>query len=123
MTRSEAKQGLLSVPVVADALDRDQVAEVVARANPDVIVHQLTAIPDTLDMRHFERAFAPTNRLRTVGTDNLLSAGEAVAWGVRGAEPHRRLRAHGRPRQTRKRPVRPRARPRDAPEPGGDPSP
>src|SRR6266513_218005 len=85
MTRSESKQALLhqlgAVPVLADALDFDQVAEAVARARPDVIVHQLTAIPANLDMRHFDREFAVTNRLRTEGTDHLLSAGQAV--GVR----------------------------------------
>jgi nucleoside-diphosphate-sugar epimerase len=70
-----------AVPVVADALDPDQLAEAVARARPDVIVHQLTAIPAGLDMRHFDRDFALTNRLRTEGTDHLLSAGQAV--GVR----------------------------------------
>jgi nucleoside-diphosphate-sugar epimerase len=84
MTRSESKQGMLSqlgaVPVVADALDPDQVAEAVGKAMPDVIVHQLTAI-GLLDMRHFDRSFAPTNRLRTESTDYLLSAGQAV--GVR----------------------------------------
>jgi nucleoside-diphosphate-sugar epimerase len=81
MTRSEAKQPELyemgAVPVVADALDPDQVAEAVGRSQPDVIVHQLTAIGD-LDMRHFDRDFALTNRLRTEGTDHLLSAGQAV---------------------------------------------
>jgi nucleoside-diphosphate-sugar epimerase len=70
-----------AVPVVADALDPDQVAQAVGRAKPDVIVHQLTAIPATLDLRHFDRDFALTNRLRTEGTDHLLSAGQAV--GVR----------------------------------------
>ena len=84
MTRSDSKQATLyelgAVPVVADALDPDQVAEAVGRARPDVIVHQLTAI-GALDMRHFDRDFALTNRLRTEGTDNLLSAGQAV--GVR----------------------------------------
>jgi nucleoside-diphosphate-sugar epimerase len=84
MTRSESKQAMLyelgAVPVVADALDPDQVAEAVGKAKPDVIVHQLTAI-GAVDMRHMERAFAPTNRLRTEGTDHLLSAGQAV--GVR----------------------------------------
>jgi nucleoside-diphosphate-sugar epimerase len=45
-----------------------------------VIVHQLTAIGG-VDMRHFDRDFALTNRLRTEGTDHLLSAGQAV--GVR----------------------------------------
>jgi nucleoside-diphosphate-sugar epimerase len=63
--------------VVADALDADQVAKAVARAQPDVIVHELTAI-GPIDMRHFDRDFALTNRLRTEGTDHLLSAGQAV---------------------------------------------
>ena len=84
MTRSESKQAMLhelgAVPVVADALDPDQVAEAVGRARPEVIVHQLTAI-GPVDMRHFDRDFALTNRLRTEGTDHLLSAGQAV--GVR----------------------------------------
>jgi nucleoside-diphosphate-sugar epimerase len=84
MTRSASKQALLdelgAVPVVADALDPDQVAEAVGRARPDVIVHQLTAI-GAVDTRHMERDFEPTNRLRTEGTDHLLSAGQAV--GVR----------------------------------------
>lgn len=84
MTRRESKQAMLdelgAVPVVADALDPDQVAEAVARAKPEVIVHQLTAI-GAIDLRHFDHDFAPTNRLRTKGTDHLLSAGHAV--GVR----------------------------------------
>jgi nucleoside-diphosphate-sugar epimerase len=84
LTRSESKQAMLhqlgAVPVVADALDPDQVAEAVGTARPDVIVHQLTALAG-VDMRHLERDFALTNRLRTDGTDYLLSAGQAV--GVR----------------------------------------
>jgi nucleoside-diphosphate-sugar epimerase len=84
MTRNESKQEILrdlgAVPVVADALDPEQVAEAVGRANPDVIVHELTAI-GAVDMRHFDREFAVTNRLRTEGTDHLLAAGQAV--GVR----------------------------------------
>ena len=87
MTRSESKQAMLhelgAVPAVADALDPDQVAEAVARARPEVIVHQLTAIPVSLDLRHFDRDFALTNRLRTEGTDYLLSAGRA--WGCGGS--------------------------------------
>ena len=85
MTRTESKEAALwelgAEPVVADALDPEQVAEVVAQAQPEVIIHQLTAIPATLDLRHFDRDFALTNRLRTEGTDHLLSAGRAV--GVR----------------------------------------
>jgi nucleoside-diphosphate-sugar epimerase len=85
MTRSESKKAMIrelgALPVVADALDRDQVEDAVGSASPDVIVHQLTAIPAVLDLRHFDRDFALTNRLRTEGTDYLLSAGQAL--GVR----------------------------------------
>jgi nucleoside-diphosphate-sugar epimerase len=80
-TRSESKQGLLrdlgARPVVADALDPEAVARAVAEAEPDVIVHQLTAI-GPFNPRHMERDFAATNRLRTEGTDHLLAAGRAV---------------------------------------------
>lgn len=81
MTRSGSKQDLLqdlgARPVVADALDPDAVARAVAEAEPDVIVHQLTAI-GAFNPRHMERDFAATNRLRTEGTDHLLAAGHAV---------------------------------------------
>jgi nucleoside-diphosphate-sugar epimerase len=84
MTRTEAKQELLrelgARPVVADALDPDAVARAVAEADPDVIVHQLTAI-GSFNPRRMERDFAATNRLRTEGTDHLLAAGRVV--GVR----------------------------------------
>ena len=83
MTRSESKQGMIrelgAVPVVVDALDPNQVAEVVGSARPEVIVHQLTALAGV--ERYTERDAAPTNRLRTEGIDNLLSAGQAVGVG------------------------------------------
>ena len=82
MTRTDAKRDQLrsvgAQPVVADALDADAVGRAVGEAEPDVIVHQLTAIPAKINMRRFEREFALTNRLRTDGTDHLLSAGRAV---------------------------------------------
>jgi nucleoside-diphosphate-sugar epimerase len=81
MTRSESKRTMLeelgAVPVVADALHPEQVEKAVDKAKPDVIVHQLTAI-GALDVRHFDRDFAVTNRLRTEGTNHLLSAGQRV---------------------------------------------
>jgi len=84
MTRNESKRTMLhemgAVPVVADALDPDQVAEAVGKAQPDVIVHQLTSLAGW-GMRELKRGAALTNRLRTEGTDHLLSAGQAV--GVR----------------------------------------
>jgi 2-alkyl-3-oxoalkanoate reductase len=82
MTRSASKQDLVrslgARPVVADALDPDAVAQAVASAEPEVVVHQLTALSGEFDMRHIDRFFATTNRLRTEGTDHLLAAGRAV---------------------------------------------
>jgi nucleoside-diphosphate-sugar epimerase len=85
LTRSRSKQdlirGLGARPAVADALEPDAVARVVADAEPEVIVHQLTALSGEIDMRHMDRSFAETNRLRTEGTDHLLAAGRAVGVG------------------------------------------
>ncbi len=87
MTRSASKRDLVSGlgarPVVADALDPDAVAKSVAAAEPEVIVHQLTAFSGKLsarDMRHPEHSplATMTNRLRTEATDHLLAAGRAV---------------------------------------------
>jgi nucleoside-diphosphate-sugar epimerase len=82
MTRSASKQALVrslgARPVVADALEPDAVAQAVAAAEPEVIVHQLTALSGEFDMRHIDRFFKATNRLRTEGTDHLLAAGRAV---------------------------------------------
>jgi nucleoside-diphosphate-sugar epimerase len=82
MTRSASKQDLVrslgARPVVADALDPDAVAQAVASAEPEVIVHQLTALSGEFDLRHIDRFFQTTNRLRTEGTDHLLAAGRAV---------------------------------------------
>jgi nucleoside-diphosphate-sugar epimerase len=82
MTRSESKREVVrsmgATPVVADALDPDSVANAVAESDPEVIVHQLTALASSIDMRHFDRDFELTNRLRIEGTDHLLAAGRAI---------------------------------------------
>lgn len=81
-TRSEAKFDLLwklgADPVAVDALDAAAVGEAVAKAEPDVIVHQLTSLTGASDLKHFDRTFAGTNALRTTGTDNLLAAARAA---------------------------------------------
>jgi nucleoside-diphosphate-sugar epimerase len=82
MTRTAAKADGLrtagALPVVADALDREAVMGAVAGAEPDVIVHQLTALTGATDFKHFDRVFATTNRLRTEGTRHLLDAAREV---------------------------------------------
>jgi 2-alkyl-3-oxoalkanoate reductase len=87
MTRSASKQDLLrqlgARPVVADALDPDAVAQAVASAEPEVIVHELTALSGPMSLREARRperfkGAIMTNRLRTEATDHLLAAGRAV---------------------------------------------
>ena len=81
-TTSPGKLGLLeelgAEAVVMDGLDAVSVGEAVAAARPDAIVHQMTAIAGKPDMKHMDRWFATTNRLRTEGTDHLLAAAEAT---------------------------------------------
>ncbi len=82
MTRSPAKSDALreagAEPVVADALDTAAVMKAVSDARPDVVVHQLTAIPERIDPRKMARDFALTDRLRTEGTRILVDAAQAV---------------------------------------------
>ncbi|MGW0229282.1 NAD-dependent epimerase/dehydratase family protein [Actinopolymorpha singaporensis] len=85
-TTSKAKVRLLdemgATGVVMDGLDAASVGTAVASAQPDVIVHQMTAISMTHagkpDIKHPDKWFAITNRLRTEGTDNLLAAAQAA---------------------------------------------
>jgi len=77
-TRTQGKTGQLraagAVPVVVDGLDRAGVIAAVRAAEPEVIVHQMTALAAMRSLRNPDRLFAATNELRTQGTDNLLAA-------------------------------------------------
>ncbi len=81
-TRSEGKAAGLRAAgadvAVVDGLDALAVGEAVARAEPDVVIHQMTALSGDFDLRHIERTFAATNQLRTTGLDNLLAAAQAA---------------------------------------------
>jgi nucleoside-diphosphate-sugar epimerase len=85
-TTSPAKLGLLerlgAEAVVMDGLDAVSVGEAVAKAWPEVILHQMTGISmahaGKPDLKHFDRWAVPTIRLRTEGTDHLLAAAEAA---------------------------------------------
>jgi nucleoside-diphosphate-sugar epimerase len=78
----EALRRLGADAVVMDGLDAASVGEAVAGAHPDTIVHQMTAISvahgGKPDIKHMDRWFAPTIRLRTEGTDHLFAAGQAT---------------------------------------------
>jgi nucleoside-diphosphate-sugar epimerase len=73
-------KSLGATPVVVDALDGDAVHKAVAEIKPQAVIHQLTAIPAHIDLRHIDHDFELTNRLRTEGTRNLATA--AVKAGV-----------------------------------------
>lgn len=85
MTRSSSKaeqlRALGAQPVVADGLDEAAVRGAVERAEPEIVIHQMTALAGARSSRGFDREFALTNRLRTEGTDHLLAASRRV--GVR----------------------------------------
>jgi nucleoside-diphosphate-sugar epimerase len=65
-------------PIVADGLDGAAMRAAVVNAAPDVIVHEMTALRGRSDLRHFDRTFALSNRLRTEGLDHLLGAATAA---------------------------------------------
>ncbi|MEU5099170.1 NAD(P)H-binding protein [Streptomyces sp. NPDC020996] len=75
-------RGLGADAVVMDGLDAASVGKAVADARPEVIVHQMTAISRTHagkpDVKHPDRWFALTNRLRREGTDHLPAAAGAT---------------------------------------------
>ncbi len=82
MTHSPDKQDAIRAlgarPVLADGLDAEAVGAAVAEAEPEVVVHQMTALSGEMDPRDFAKTFAETNRLRTEGLDNLPAAARAV---------------------------------------------
>src|SRR5947208_15276926 len=79
-TRSTVKaaglQAAGATPVIVDGLDRRAVLDAVKAAQPEVIVHQMTALASMTSFRNFDKEFAVTNELRTRGTDYLLGAAQ-----------------------------------------------
>ena len=72
--KAEAVWKMGAEPVVADGLDAAAIRGAVLSAAPEVIIHEMTDLGGATDLRHFDRAFAGSNRLRTRGTDHLLAA-------------------------------------------------
>jgi nucleoside-diphosphate-sugar epimerase len=70
--RTEAIRVTGAKAVVCDALDADSLRDAVVAAEPEVVVHALTAIPERIDWK--ADPLAATNRLRSEGTRNLIAA-------------------------------------------------
>jgi nucleoside-diphosphate-sugar epimerase len=77
-TRSPLKANQLkgqgATPVIVDGLDREAVLKAVTAAQPEVIIHQMTALTNLKSFRNLDKQFAVTNDLRSAGTDYLLEA-------------------------------------------------
>jgi nucleoside-diphosphate-sugar epimerase len=66
---------------LADALDPEGVREAVVTARPEVLIHQLTALPHRMNPRKYAEAAAPTSRLREQTAPSFLAAAREA--GVR----------------------------------------
>ncbi len=85
----------------AIAIDADALAETVRAASPEVVVHELTALPAKLDVRE-KGVYDANNRIRSEGTRNLVAAAQAAGARRHGRAEHRvRLRARRRPGEGR----------------------
>jgi len=85
MTRSDERAEQLreggAEPVVVDVFDAEALRRAVTAAQPDVVVHELTDLPQNLDPRRAKEAYARNDRIRREGTSNLVAA--AVASGAK----------------------------------------
>lgn len=79
--RADRLRALGAEAIALDLLDPAAVRKAVVRSKPEAIVHQATALANASFGRSLDRTFAPTNRLRTEGTDSLLAAAREA--GVR----------------------------------------
>jgi len=81
-TRSREKAEWLRAmhvePVIVDVFDAQALRDAVVAANPSIIVHQLTDLPDVLDPQLMDAASARNARMREVGTRHLVAAALAA---------------------------------------------
>jgi len=79
-TSQKAKQleALGAKAVVADAFDKDGLTTAIQQTEPEVIIHQLTALKGVANFKKLDEEMALTNRLRTEVTDTLLTAARLV---------------------------------------------
>ena len=80
MTRTQAKMEALNAagvtPILCDIFDREALVAAVEEFHPDLVVHQVTDLPDRIDSL---TEFLPrNNRVRSEGTRNLLAAAQAA---------------------------------------------
>jgi nucleoside-diphosphate-sugar epimerase len=103
MTRSSSKVDALRAagvaPLVIDVYDLPALAKAIATVQPDIVMHQLTDLPPGLDPGKMAEATGRNARIRSEGTQNLVTAmlasgvrrliSQSIAWMYAPApEPH-----------------------------------
>src|SRR4029079_3191330 len=82
LTRSAEKAVRLeemgATAAIVDPLDKQQLTAAVRMAEPEVIIHQLTALSGAGNFKKLDQEFTLTNRFRTEVTDNLLAAARTI---------------------------------------------
>jgi 2-alkyl-3-oxoalkanoate reductase len=76
--RAEALRSRGAAAMVCDVFDTERLRAIVAEAQPEAVVDQLTDLPPVFDPRRYEQMTVPTNRLRSEGTPSLVAAAEAA---------------------------------------------
>jgi nucleoside-diphosphate-sugar epimerase len=74
--RAEGIRGAGAKAVVCDVFDREALVTAVREAAPEVVVNQLTSLPEDFNPRKID--YGPTNRVREEGGRNLMAAALAV---------------------------------------------
>jgi nucleoside-diphosphate-sugar epimerase len=72
--RAEIIRSMGAEPAIADGLDAAAITAVLNSTRPDAVIHEMTDLAGSTDLRHFDRTFAASNQLRTTGTDILLAS-------------------------------------------------
>lgn len=81
-TRSVEKammlRGIGVEPAIVDVFDEGLLLQIVCKAQPDIVIHQLTELPPALDPAKMAEARVRNARIREIGTHNLVAAAQAA---------------------------------------------
>ena len=81
-SRSEARVAALGVPgivaAVGDALNADSLMRAVQSAHPEVVINQLTSLPQSINPITIKRGFDTTSRLRREASGTLVAAARSA---------------------------------------------
>jgi len=77
-TRARVVEAFGAEAAVGDPLNKHELTDAIAKAQPEVVINQLTALQNGINLKKFDESFTLTNRLRTEVTDTMLAAARHV---------------------------------------------